>query len=211
MDYISKEEIRAYILEVSKKLFLEKGYLNTSIRDIAKEGQITVGRIYVYFKKKDDIFIEIIKPILSNVENMTYSDDLTEEVQEEKIANLYSKERFRIYLDKSFQFINQYKEEFKLALFQSEGFHKVDVRQEIIKAYTKNHKSMLKILKKRGYIKEEYFNESYIHTMAKLYISIYEEFIAKDMTEKEYKDYMEGMVDFLYYGNMGVIERYKNE
>ncbi|MFI3202031.1 MAG: TetR/AcrR family transcriptional regulator [Eubacteriales bacterium] len=45
------------ILEVSKRLFLEKGYDNTSIQDIINELEgLTKGAIYHHFKSKEDIF-----------------------------------------------------------------------------------------------------------------------------------------------------------
>ncbi len=45
------------ILDVSTKLFLEKGYDNTSLQDILNElGDLTKGAIYHHFKSKEEIF-----------------------------------------------------------------------------------------------------------------------------------------------------------
>lgn len=45
------------ILEVSARLFLEKGYENTSLQDILNELEgLTKGAIYHHFKSKEDIF-----------------------------------------------------------------------------------------------------------------------------------------------------------
>lgn len=44
------------ILEVAQRLFLEKGYDNTTIQDIVNElGGLTKGAIYHHFKSKEDI------------------------------------------------------------------------------------------------------------------------------------------------------------
>ena len=44
------------ILEVSERLFLEKGYDSTTIQDIVDElGGLTKGAIYHHFKSKEDI------------------------------------------------------------------------------------------------------------------------------------------------------------
>lgn len=43
------------ILEVSKRLFLEKGYDNTKIQDIADELDMTKGAIYHHFESKEEI------------------------------------------------------------------------------------------------------------------------------------------------------------
>ncbi len=45
------------ILDVSTRLFLEKGYDNTSLQDIINElGNLTKGAIYHHFRSKEDIF-----------------------------------------------------------------------------------------------------------------------------------------------------------
>jgi AcrR family transcriptional regulator len=51
-----KEEMRALILDAAKKIFLEKGYYQASIRNIAEKIEYSPGTIYLYFKEKDEIF-----------------------------------------------------------------------------------------------------------------------------------------------------------
>jgi AcrR family transcriptional regulator len=43
-------------LDAARKLFLANGYLGTSIRDIARESQLSTGTFYFYFKDKDEIY-----------------------------------------------------------------------------------------------------------------------------------------------------------
>jgi AcrR family transcriptional regulator len=54
-----KEEMRSLILDSARKVFLEKGYSQTSIRNIAEEMEYSPGTIYLYFKDKDEIFHEL--------------------------------------------------------------------------------------------------------------------------------------------------------
>ena len=51
-----KEELRAKILEAAKALFIERGFEETSIRNIAEKIEYSPTTIYLYFKDKDDIF-----------------------------------------------------------------------------------------------------------------------------------------------------------
>jgi AcrR family transcriptional regulator len=51
-----KEELRTKILQSAKELFMEKGYDDTSIRNIAERIEYSPTTIYLYFKDKDDIF-----------------------------------------------------------------------------------------------------------------------------------------------------------
>lgn len=50
-----KEDLRELILQAAKKLFVEKGIEQTTIRSIADAIDYSVGTVYVYFKNKDAI------------------------------------------------------------------------------------------------------------------------------------------------------------
>ncbi|MDI9257969.1 TetR/AcrR family transcriptional regulator [Flavobacterium sedimenticola] len=54
-----KENLKALILQGAKKLFLEKGIEQTTIRNIADEIDYSVGTVYVYFKDKNAILHDI--------------------------------------------------------------------------------------------------------------------------------------------------------
>lgn len=54
------EETIDLILDVSLRLFMEKGYEGTSIQDIVDElGGLSKGAIYHHFKSKEDIFVAV--------------------------------------------------------------------------------------------------------------------------------------------------------
>ena len=44
------------IVEAAKRVFEAKGFLNTTLQDVAKEAEISVGLIYRYFQSKEDMF-----------------------------------------------------------------------------------------------------------------------------------------------------------
>lgn len=51
------EETRRRILQVSRRLFLEKGYEHTTVQDIVDAlGDLTKGAVYHHFASKEDIF-----------------------------------------------------------------------------------------------------------------------------------------------------------
>lgn len=51
---------RAFLVEVAAELFAEKGYAETSIRDITRRGAVTSGAIYGHFRNKADLLAEAI-------------------------------------------------------------------------------------------------------------------------------------------------------
>ena len=66
MRAVKDTEVKDRILEVSRKLFVEKGYTGTSIRDIAAEAEVNVAMVNYYFKSKHDLF-EIIFDESANI------------------------------------------------------------------------------------------------------------------------------------------------
>jgi AcrR family transcriptional regulator len=55
------ENKRTAILQASKMLFAQKGFLGTSISDIVRETGMMVGTIYTYFKSKEEIVRVIVE------------------------------------------------------------------------------------------------------------------------------------------------------
>lgn len=51
---------RKDIIQCAHKLFNEKGYNQTAMRDISKELHISVGNLTYYYKKKQDILIDVM-------------------------------------------------------------------------------------------------------------------------------------------------------
>jgi AcrR family transcriptional regulator len=60
-------EKRNRIIEKGFELMCENGYYNTTIPDIAKFADVSVGIIYQYFNDKKDIFIEGVKDYSNNI------------------------------------------------------------------------------------------------------------------------------------------------
>jgi len=50
-----KEELKALILKAARKLFVEKGIGQTTIRNIADSIDYSIGTVYVYFRDKNEI------------------------------------------------------------------------------------------------------------------------------------------------------------
>lgn len=62
MKETKKAEIRRNeIMDVAEKLFITKGYLNTTINDVLKSTGIAKGLLYYYFTSKEEILDGIIK------------------------------------------------------------------------------------------------------------------------------------------------------
>lgn len=65
------EETVSLILDVSYRLFMEKGYERTSIQDIIDNlGGLSKGAIYHHFKSKEDILVAVTDRMTSQSNNI---------------------------------------------------------------------------------------------------------------------------------------------
>lgn len=55
-----KERRRRQIVEAARQLFIQHGYRKTSIDDVARRARVAKGTVYVYFKNKADLLVQVI-------------------------------------------------------------------------------------------------------------------------------------------------------
>lgn len=98
------EETVNLILDVAMKLFIEKGYDETSIQDIINQlGGLSKGAIYHHFKSKESILIGVYKKISESIEAQmtTIRDDDklngNQKLQEMFASSMQSPEHINIF------------------------------------------------------------------------------------------------------------------
>ena len=87
----NSHETRKKILEVSKDLFLEKGFDNTSIQDIIDGlGGLTKGVIYHHFESKDEILQSILSENNQEILNYNWRGDTGLEKIQNSLMDAFS-------------------------------------------------------------------------------------------------------------------------
>lgn len=91
-----KEEMRFRILEAAKRLFLEKGFEKTSIRNIADLIEYSPGTIYLYFRDKNELLfslhVEAFNGLVKKLSNINQSAPSMDRLEE--MGNHYIKFAF---------------------------------------------------------------------------------------------------------------------
>lgn len=59
------EETRERILDAARRLFVERGYAGTSIRDIAEDLRMTKGSLYYHFSSKEELLNALMTPLVA--------------------------------------------------------------------------------------------------------------------------------------------------
>ena len=115
---ILKENIRVRILKVARQQFEQKGYSKTSMREIADLVGIGVGNIYNYFTNKNDLFCEVVRPVLYALEAMLQEHH---GIRGEDIMMMRSEEYLKPCIDEYVSLIDKHSALMKILLFHAQG------------------------------------------------------------------------------------------
>ena len=115
---VLKKDIRGRILAVARRRFKQKGYSKTSMREIAEEAGIGVGNIYNYFTNKDELFHEVVRPVLCALEAMLQEHH---GIRGEDIMMMRSEKYLKSCIDEYATLITKYRELLEILLFRAQG------------------------------------------------------------------------------------------
>jgi len=104
---------RNEILQAALKLFSQKGYHLTSINEIAKEAQFSVGSLYGFFKNKEDLFLTLFNVEIEEIED--YVSGKTSQAHG-------TKERMNIMFEALFEYFEGHWEAFSLLAVNHTSF-----------------------------------------------------------------------------------------
>lgn len=115
---IPKKDIRRRILAAARRLFGQKSYAQTSLREIAEQANVGVGNIYNYFASKDELFRETVRPVLRALESMLQEHH---GIRGEDIMMMQSEKYLESCIDEYVSLMNRHQELIKILLFHAQG------------------------------------------------------------------------------------------
>lgn len=62
---LDKTDKRSSILKAAVSVFIQKGFNEATIIDVAAKARISVGTVYLYFRDKEDLLTQAVKEIIS--------------------------------------------------------------------------------------------------------------------------------------------------
>ena len=130
---VLKDEVRLEIIKQARKEFLDKGFRQASLRKIASSAGMTVGNIYRYFKSKDELFRELLAPIIGNIEMMKLG--LHQHHKETPKGSNAESEEHEAMIIAVYGFIVKYREDLKLLLTGAGGSSLESFKDELIRWY----------------------------------------------------------------------------
>ena len=115
---VLKEDIRGRILTVARQQFGQKGYSKTSTREIAELAGVGVGNIYNYFTNKDELFREVVRPVLCALEAMLQEHH---GIRGEDIMMMRSEKYLKSCIDEYVSLIDKHRALMEILLLRAQG------------------------------------------------------------------------------------------
>lgn len=177
------------ILDSAKREFMEKGFLNASLRNIVKSAGVTTGAFYRYYDSKEALFAALVGEQADYVlalfnHTIDEFEKLPGEQQTEQMVDTSV-----YYMDILLDYIYDHYDAFKLLVTSAEGTVYADfIHQLAVKEVDSTYKYM-QTLADMGY-EVQPINKNLIHIIASgLFNGIFEA-IVHDMPKEEAKEYL---------------------
>ena len=191
---IQKENIRKELIKVAKEEFFARGFKDSSMRIIAKKAGVGLSNIYNYFNSKDEIFCEVLAPVLCAFKKMNEDHNRPENIS----LNVFTDDVFqRKMIDDFMQLINHYRPELKLLLFYAQGSSLENFREEFTEKNTEIGLEYLQKMKEKYPYLNSMVSTFFIHTTSSWWLSIIGEIVTHDeLGESEIETFVSEYVAF---------------
>ncbi|MCM1174626.1 MAG: TetR/AcrR family transcriptional regulator [Blautia sp.] len=83
---------KQYILETARKVFVEKGYKNVTMKDIVEACGISRGGLYLYFGSTEEILLAVLQQEAEEIDDV-FTETIAEEDSAADILTLFLKEQ----------------------------------------------------------------------------------------------------------------------
>ena len=115
---VQKDDIRSRVLAAARRQFGRKGYSGTSMREIAASAGVGVGNIYNYFTSKNDLFREVVRPVLCALEAMLQEHH---GIRGEDIMAMRSEKYLESCIDEYVSLIDRHRGLMEILLLRAQG------------------------------------------------------------------------------------------
>lgn len=198
---MSNEEMgtQKKILEAAKVEFLEKGFLNASLRNIVKTAGVTTGAFYGYYSNKEALFAALVEPHAAAVMGrfMQAQDNfahLSDSEQSEHMG-VESGEC----LDWMIDYIYNYFDDFKLIICCSDGTPYQDFIHQMVEVEVESTYKFIDTLRRLGNEVPQ-IDRQLCHIVSSGMFGGVFEIVVHDMPKDKAKNYVATLKEFYMAG-----------
>lgn len=189
-----KDDIRQRIIATARAEFITHGVRCTSIRTVARKSGVAVGNLYNYFKSKDELFCEVLRPLTKALNKHILSHN------DEKFLSIdvFNMRQHQIdYIFAMLAIIKDFRPELRLLLFNSEGTSLQGYKDKMVDRQMKVGMEYLRLMKERYPHLNSNISPLLIHITCSTWITVFCEIVEhEDYSDEDIKVAMEQYMDF---------------
>jgi len=200
-----KDGIERTIAKEAKKIFLKKGFAQTSMREIAMASDVGLSNIYNYYTSKDKLFCSIVEPVVKEFTRMleTYHSPQKIDVSKKWIPEVTEKAGVEYN-----SLVLKYKDLLNLLLFKSAGSSLENFKEKFTDRATELMLNYMRMMK-NNYPKLRWdFSPFFIHINCVQMFTLLEEIIMHNINAEETKQIF---LEYIHYHNFGWKELIYND
>lgn len=172
------------ILESAKAEFLEKGYVDASLRTICQKAGVTTGALYKRFTGKEELFEALVKPTLQDIEvfvsrTENYDYEQLDQDQMQAVWDMSAET-----LKGVVEFLYEHYDNLKLLLCYADGSIHSDFLNDFVTDHTKRTMAFMEAAYQKG-IGENQVDEDEIHMALTAFWSTLFEPIKHDLPKEK--------------------------
>ncbi len=200
---VQKEDIRSHVLSVAKRQFEQKGYSKTSMREIAGSANVGVGNIYNYFTNKDELFREVVRPVLHALEAMLQEHH---GIKGEDIMMMRSEKYLKSCIDEYVALITTHRELMEILLFRAQGSSLEHFRENYTDRSTELVKAWFAAMRKKHPDINTSVSDFIIHLHTVWMFTLFEELLMHSVSKQEMETILHDYILFEIQGWRAIIK-----
>ena len=193
------EDTKNLILDYAKTEFMDRGFKDASVRNIAKTMGLTTGAVFRYYPDKEALFIAVVDYAAQSLyESYKKTQNQFQYLPLDKRKDIVQTNSPE-YLLQMLDIIYENFDAFKLIICHSEGTRYASYIDRLVSIAVENTKMFIDILKKDGVqVKETPSN--LIHIIYSAFLTAVFEVVVHDMPKEEAVEYVSSMFEFFNSG-----------
>ena len=200
---VLKENIRSRVLTVARQQFGQKGYSKTSMREIAESASIGVGNIYNYFTNKDELFCEVVRPVLNALEAMLQEHH---GIRGEDIMMMRSEEYLKSCIDEYVSLIDKHRGLMEILLFRAQGSSLEHFREDYTDRSTELVKEWFSSMQQKHPEINTAVSDFIIHLHTVWMFTLFEELLMHSVSRQEMESILHDYILFEIQGWRAIIQ-----
>ena len=200
---VLKEDIRGRILAVAEQRFGQQGDSKTSMREIAGAVGVGVGNIYNYFRNKDELFCEVVRPVLHAMEAMLQEHH---GIRGEDVMTMRSEKYLKACIDEYVSLIETHRSLLEILLFRAQGSSLEHFRESYPDRSTGLVKAWFAAMKKKYPNINTAVSDFIIHLHTVWMFTLFEELLMHAVPKQEMESILHDYILFEIQGWRAIIK-----